>query len=125
MRTQWAGGYCAAHWTRLYTTGDLGPAEVREPKVRGVCQHPDGCERLAHSSGWCHMHAERVKSHGNPGPVGPLVTRRRKQPPTCWVRLNAGGICGKPAHGKGLCNTHHRRWLRRGVVEPYRKHPNT
>lgn len=70
-------GLCTLHYTRIARGDDIGPAEpLRDPSLRGPCRHPDGCDRRGNGGdGWCPMHAERVKNHGDPGPVGPTVDR--------------------------------------------------
>lgn len=60
-------GYCLMHYTRLRTTGDLGPAQ-RIQDLRGPCII-DGCGDLAGPTGACRRHWHKVNN--------PLKSRKR------------------------------------------------
>ena len=82
---------------------------MRYPKTRrsrGVtapdCRHPDGCPRpQSDSAGWCHMHSNRIRKHGDPGPAGAL---RVHTDAPCLVTS-----CQLVSARNQLCNRHHLR----------------
>lgn len=63
----------------------------------------EGCEKKAHKSPLCSMHAERKRRHGDPH-KGAAPVRG-----TCSI-----DGCGKPHYGNGYCSKHHQRFKRHG-----------
>jgi hypothetical protein len=49
-----------------------GPGMEVNRMGKRTCEHPDGCPLPYYYGGWCRMHAERVRRHGDPGPAGRL-----------------------------------------------------
>ena len=75
-----------------------------------TCKHPDGCPRRVKAYGWCKPHAERIKKHGDPGPVEVAPRLDGNRP--CKV-----DDCHEPvtsAGGYGMCCKHYQRWRKHG-----------
>lgn len=69
-----------------------------------------GCGRPHKARGWCALHYQRWRRHGQPGPAEPL-------PPPGRPRLLGDcrlENCARPARCRDLCNTHYLRWLKHG-----------
>lgn len=69
--------------------------------AKGTCTMP-GCDRRYVAKGYCTMHYQRLKKHGDPG-----VT----------VSSRPGGICkvdgcGRAHVARGWCSTHYNQWQR-------------
>lgn len=65
------------HRWRVREHGDPGGAEQVKPhrkKDPALCV-VDGCERRRKGATWCHLHTERVRRTGEPGPAQPMRTR--------------------------------------------------
>lgn len=75
-----------------------------------------GCERPHRSRGYCKVHYERWRIHGDPHKL--LRARRHETPPVCRV-----DDCDRPVDAKGCCSTHYWRLTRHGSTEPPRKSP--
>lgn len=71
-RVRKTAGFCGAHYWRLRTHGDPGPAEVRSNRA-GPCSVVD-CTRLTVGRGLCRMHYERQRKGRE---VGSAAPRRR------------------------------------------------
>lgn len=85
----------------------------------------DGCERAAIKRGWCNMHHQRWKKHGDVGGPAPLVAPgagRKKLPPRpCTV-----DHCGGHISARGWCVKHYTRWVTRGTLaEPTIRRPQS
>lgn len=66
----------------------------------------DGCLRPVTAKGWCGMHYQRAKKHGDPGDADRRIAKRRA---TCSVR-----DCVNTSSAKGLCPMHYERHKRTG-----------
>ena len=53
------------HYRRFMLYGSTGPLTTKRPRDR-LCSVP-GCDRKSRAHGYCPMHWERVKRHGEPG----------------------------------------------------------
>lgn len=60
---------CEMHYYRMRRTGSLGEAEStrRQP---GHCRHRECDRRDSGEHGWCRLHLERIRAHGDPDVVG-------------------------------------------------------
>lgn len=76
-----------------------------------ICQVGD-CERRPYARGWCVMHYQRWKRHGDP-----LLTKHRQK---CSI-----SGCDEKHSGKGYCRHHYNMWRAHGdpLASP-RKRPN-
>lgn len=90
------------------------------PPGRGKCS-VEGCDRdIFTSRGWCEMHYQRWRKHGDPA-----YERPRDEPATCATPDCAGAV-----RSKGLCSTCYHRILYRqrraaeGKPEPASPIPN-
>lgn len=68
------------HYMRWFKTGttDPGPGRgnfPRSPKHVGCSV--EGCDRPHYGNGWCNLHWQRVKDHGEPGQVAAGKPRTR------------------------------------------------
>lgn len=63
----------------------------------------DDCERQCYSRGWCNLHYQRWRKHGDPLGSAP------KGPSDCAV-----DGCDRPHEARGWCNVHYARWWRHG-----------
>jgi len=74
-------GLCGAHYERLRLTGDVrADIPVRAlapPRAPGDQCAVDGCERPPDSRGWCQMHYDRWRKHGDPLSVKVIVGNDR------------------------------------------------
>lgn len=77
-------------------------------KYRSTICSVSGCEKPVSARGWCSMHYERWKSHGDPGTAEP---RRRSWGDVCRV-----DGCDKKSFGRGWCSMHYSRWRETGDV---------
>ena len=68
----------------------------------------DGCEKRAHTRGWCSMHWARWRNGADFYAPGDL--RRRKNP----VEPCAVECCDRPGTKRGWCDTHYQRWRVKG-----------
>lgn len=70
------------------------------------------CDRRSRNSGFCNMHYQRVRTHGDPGQVAPYERPKAKMK-KCVV-----DGCDTKAKTKrhGLCSMHHSRWYKHGDV---------
>ena len=60
-----AADYCEMHYYRVRRTGETGGSESKR-RIRGTCRHVE-CERPdAGRHGWCTLHADRIRKHGDP-----------------------------------------------------------
>lgn len=65
----------------------------------------EGCGKPHYGRGWCSMHHQRWKSHGDP-----LVVKKQQAAGlTCTVNN-----CGKDVLSRGWCASHYQRWTRFG-----------
>lgn len=65
------------HRWRVREHGDPGSAgqiKVHRKKDPALCQ-VEGCDRRRKGATWCHLHTERVRRTGEPGPADPLRVR--------------------------------------------------
>lgn len=72
----------------------------------------DGCGKPVTGRGWCSMHWQRWRTHGDP-----LVRLRE---PENFISTDGVCIvpeCDKPRKARGMCSTHHARLLRTGSTE--------
>lgn len=69
----------------------------------------DGCDRPHAALGFCSMHVQRWRKHGDPGPADPIRKRGRK----CSIPG-----CDRKHNARGLCNQHYERWRITGDVRP-------
>lgn len=94
----------------------------------------EGCGKPVKSSGWCSMHAERVRKHGSPelgsfkpkggcsvhGCCAPHYARGFcREHYVQWRNANNSSVCSIDGCGKlvilrGWCRGHYLRWLRHG-----------
>lgn len=63
----------------------------------------EGCESQRKARGWCDMHYQRWRTHGDP------TTLPERQVPYCAVEG-----CPRPTLAKGWCQMHYARWWRHG-----------
>lgn len=74
-------GYCAAHWLRIYTTGDVRedvPIRPRRARQAQQCQ-VKRCRREPIARGYCAGHRHRVVRFGDPLgdiPIGDQAIRK-------------------------------------------------
>ena len=73
---------------------------------KGICSVGD-CERLAYGRGWCRLHYERWRKHGDP-----LKTGKMSRVGTCRV-----DGCDGPIQSLRLCAVHYSRMWKHGSVE--------
>lgn len=80
-------GWCRAHYFRLRTTGELGPAAfaIREP---GRICAVDDCDRPQQTRGWCPKHYKRWKTHGDPTKLGDRGPGVSGEAHGAWVGLD-------------------------------------
>lgn len=67
----------------------------------------EGCEKRVKNRGWCSMHYERFRKHGDP--LVTLTPQRGHGRPVCSIEG-----CGKPSVGRGWCVMHWTRWSKHG-----------
>ena len=91
-----ARGWCATHYMRWRTTGDVGSAELLRKPLGSVTCSVEDCLDAAESRGWCAKHYKRWQAHGDPEAT--LHTE------TCSVEG-----CGRKHSSRGLCATHNAR----------------
>lgn len=76
-----------------------------------TCSAVDDCDKPAFRRGWCSMHYERWKSHGD------FTTVKKPGKPrslgNCTID-DGKGPCGRLAVAKGLCGKHWQRWKKFG-----------
>ena len=94
-RPVYARGHCGRHYKQLLRHGEVRPDPA--PTSCSVA----GCERRAVTRGWCHGHYLRWSRTGDVQPDRPL--RRAAQ------LVYSSPDCHRPAHARGLCQTHARR----------------
>lgn len=82
--------WCQAHYFRVLRNGDAGVAPVREGSAE--CQMPT-CERPIRDGGqgYCGLHYQRVRSHGNPNVVLPNVRHGSDNVSWRGADVNYGG----------------------------------
>jgi hypothetical protein len=71
------------------------------------CSIPD-CSDRHYARGWCQVHYQRWRKHGDPRVVLPGGV---KKPP---ARACSIPECDRPAAWRGWCRTHYFRWWRQG-----------
>jgi len=87
-----ANGYCKTHSEQLRRTGRVWSLITPPPKP--VCSI-EGCERTAHvkgeagKKGWCKLHHERWKRHGDPTYYAYSATLWDR----FWPKVDASGDC--------------------------------
>lgn len=87
-----------------------GPAEPFSTPMRGRTCSVEGCERKHDSNGYCNLHAERVRSTGEPGPLHSLN----------HLLCSVEG-CENPNYAKELCRGHYERLRAYGTTEPVKR----
>ena len=78
----------------------------------------DGCDKTARARGWCSMHYERWRKHGDPGSSKAMRPRRYEDSVLC----ECPGCEARPI-SKGFCSTHYTRVLRGQPLELRRRRP--
>ena len=75
------------------------------------CSATEDCPKPAFHRGWCSMHYERWKTHGD------FTTVKKPGNPrslgNCQID-DGKGPCGRPAIAKELCTKHYQRWKKLG-----------
>lgn len=104
-RPHLARGYCNPHWQRWSTTGDPGPAQIRQ---RGRRCTVEGCDRAHYAHDYCGAHLRRFRRSGDPGRAE-IVSR----PQTCTV-----AECSDQHSAQGYCSSHYARFRRTGDAGP-------
>ena len=80
--------------------------------IKRTCEHPHGCHRPHLAKGWCATHYMRVRTTGDPGPVGLLRVHSYPPGTTCTEHE----CTGRPT-GRGLCGKHLMRMYTHGSPE--------
>lgn len=76
-----------------------------------TCVATDDCPKPAFRRGWCSMHYERWKTHGDFTTV--KKPGKPRQLGDCPVD-DRGGRCGRPAVARNMCDKHYQRWAKFG-----------
>ena len=59
------------HTARKRQTGDVGPAAPKKlHRSKSPTCSVEGCDRKTYGKGYCTLHYQRVRAHGDPGPSG-------------------------------------------------------
>lgn len=95
------------------------------PAERGECA-VEGCDKPVNAKGWCQGHYRRWNKYGDVFADQPLQMGRRAKrlDGEPWAGSEGSGGpcrvegCKNPAHGRGWCAGHYRRWQRFGSVYP-------
>lgn len=110
-----ARGWCDTHWHRWRRNGDPETIRVR---TRSQCSVKD-CGQDVKRQGLCNLHIQRMVRLGTTELPVRLKTVRVKPVDKPVERTRAAcTLCGKPAVGRKLCNTHYARWRRTGSADP-------
>lgn len=68
----------------------------------------DDCERRHFGRGWCQLHYQRWRTHGDP------LYRRVQPDRTCKVDGCDRRLAEEKATGRGMCGKHYQRWQKHG-----------
>lgn len=88
-------------------------AARRNARLTTTCRHADGCPRMARKAGWCDLHYQRIRVHGDPGPAHKLSTVGDYPNPDCSI-----DGCIEPRRALGMCARHYKRVQSGGDVGP-------
>ena len=116
-------GLCAMHWTRLKTSGEIGPAKSKGELNQGPCKVP-GCKGRVTSRQLCQTHYQRLLKYGDPLGVSERTERRLKKPGQprngYWVLF----LPGHPVANKNGYAFEHRVVMSDYLGRPLRKNEN-